>query len=228
LPTSQPIPARGPTRVKVWDAPVRVFHWAIVILIAAAWWTAENDQMQWHRLCGYAVAGLLAFRLWWGFAGGSTARFSAFMKGPRAVFAYAASLLRRKTAPEVPGHNPMGGWSVAALLVLMAAVVGSGLFSVDVDGIESGPLAARISFEAGRAAAHWHQVLFNGLLALIALHVAAIAFYAVVRRDNLVGPMVTGSKRGGDEDQGLQSAQFWSFALGLIIAVLVAVVLARA
>jgi cytochrome b len=181
--------------VKVWDAPTRLIHGLIIVLIALAWWTESHDQMDWHIRIGCALLGVVLFRLAWGLFGGATARFSSFVRGPKVVLRYAAKLVRGGEAEVGVGHNPMGGWSVLALLGVMTAEIGLGLFCVDVDGLESGPLSDRISFEAGRAAAHWHTVLFDGLLALIALHVCAIAFYALVRRDDLIGPMLTGRKR---------------------------------
>ena len=147
-------PLASTVRIKVWDAPIRLFHWLIVILIALAWWTAENDQMLWHKRLGYSIAGLLLFRLYWGVVGASTARFSNFVKGPLEVVRYAGGLFKRPSDAGPPGHNPMGGWSVVALLGLMSAIVGFGLFSVDVDGEESGPFADRVSFDTGRLAAH--------------------------------------------------------------------------
>jgi cytochrome b len=190
--------ARRPGRgfvVKIWDAPTRWVHGLIIVLIGLAWWTESHDQMDWHIRIGCALLGVVLFRLAWGFFGGATARFSSFVRGPGTVLRYAAKLARGGVAEEGVGHNPMGGWSVVALLGVMAAEIGVGLFCVDVDGLESGPLADRVSFQAGRAAAHWHTVLFNALLALIALHLCAIAFYGIVRKDNLIGPMLTGRKR---------------------------------
>ncbi len=181
--------------VRVWDAPTRWVHGLIIVLIGLAWWTETHDEMEWHIRIGCALLGVVLFRLAWGVIGGVTARFSSFVRGPRTVLGYAVKLVRGGMSDAGVGHNPMGGWSVVALLGVMAAEIGVGLFCVDVDGLESGPLADRVSFQIGRAAAHWHTVLFNILLALIALHLCAIAFYAVVRRDNLIGPMLTGRKR---------------------------------
>jgi cytochrome b len=217
--------AQGPV-VRVWDAPVRIVHWLIALSIPALWWTAEHDQLEWHRRIGYAVLGLIVFRLIWGFVGGSTARFSGFMRGPRAVLAHARTLFGPKAEPVV-GHNPMGGWSVVALMTLVVAEVGLGLFSVDTDGIESGPLAGLVSFDAGRVAAHWHHLIFNGLLVLIGLHLAAISFYALVKRENLVGPMLTGRRRGLSADQALQAAAAWRWILAALVALALAVWIAR-
>ncbi len=181
--------------VKVWDGPTRLVHGLIILLIGLAWWTERHDQMDWHIRIGCALLGVVVFRLAWGLVGSATARFSSFVRGPRTVAGYAAKLLRGGASQDVVGHNPMGGWSVLALLGVMSAEIGLGLFCVDVDGLESGPLADRVSFQAGRTAAHWHTVLFNVLLALIVLHLCAVAFYMLVRRDNLIGPMLTGRKR---------------------------------
>ncbi len=200
-------PHRAGLVIKVWDAPTRWVHILIIVLIGLAWWTESHDQMDWHIRIGCTLLGVVAFRLAWGVFGGDTARFASFVRGPKTVLGYASKLLRGAPSEEVLGHNPMGGWSILALLGVMAAEIGLGLFCVDVDGLESGPLADRVSFQAGRAAAHWHTVLFNVLLALIALHLCAIAFYAIVRRENLIGPMVTGRKRLAMVDGATDVAQ---------------------
>lgn len=177
------------TRQFVWDLPVRLFHWALVVLIGFSWWSAENYHMDWHRLSGQAVLFLIAFRLIWGLVGSDTARFAYFLKCPRAIRAYLAD----KQAPASVGHNPLGGWSVVAMLAILGMQVVSGLFAVDIDGIESGPLSHLVDFDQGRLASAIHGVCFTVLQALIVLHVLAVLFYLVVRRRNLIGPMVTGS-----------------------------------
>jgi cytochrome b len=221
-------PSAGPAlrpAALVWDWPVRLFHWSLAILIPLAWWTAENGAMDWHKTIGYAAGGLIAFRLCWGVLGGSTARFSSFVRGPAVVFRYGVGLVTGRTQPLAPGHNPLGGWSVLALLGAVLAIVGLGLFAVDVDGEESGPLAAKVSFDAGRWAARWHHQGFNLLLGLIALHLCAIAFYAAVRRDNLVGPMLTGRKAG--VEASLAPAPLWRLALSVFVGLAVAFGLPR-
>lgn len=180
-------------RIKLWDAPIRFVHWAVVLLMPALWWTAEASDMALHKRLGYVTLALVVFRIFWGFAGSSTARFTSFLKGPRAVVAYASGLFGKESAVVV-GHNPLGGWSAAMLLLLLAVQVGVGLFAQDVDGIESGPLSYLVSYDTADAARGWHHLLFNVLLGFIALHIAAILFYAIVKRDNLVQPMITGSK----------------------------------
>ena len=177
------------TRVRVWDIPTRLTHWLIVVLVALCWWTAETGRLEWHRWGGYVLLGLLIFRIYWGLVGSSTARFAGFVRGPRAIVRY----LRGGWA-EVPGHNPLGALSVVALLLLLVAQIALGLFAVDIDGIESGPLSLYVSFEAGRVASHWHCDLFNVLLGLIALHLVAVAWYVFVRKQPLVAAMVHGAR----------------------------------
>lgn len=207
----------GPSRgAPVWDAAIRLFHWLLVALIGLSWWSAENRLMDWHRRSGYTILALLVFRLIWGFAGGRTARFAQFVKGPRSVIAY---LRTPAAAPVAPGHNPLGGWSVLAMLAALAAMVGAGLFAVDVDGLESGPLADRISFDAGRTAAEVHGLLFNVVLALIALHVVAIAFYLVARRRNLIGPMIHGRAQASEGAAAPLGASAWRAAAALAIGI---------
>jgi cytochrome b len=170
----------------VWDLPTRATHGLLAILIPFSWWSAKSDHLPWHRMSGYVILGLLVFRLIWGFVGSPTARFAQFLKGPAAVARYV-----RGQAKEAVGHNPLGGWSVMALLAVTALQVGLGLFAVDEDSVEAGPLSSLVSFDTGRAIAHLHHRLFWVLAGLIALHLAAIAVYAL-RGRNLVGPMVDG------------------------------------
>lgn len=181
----------GTRSLKLWDAPVRIVHWSVALLIPALWWTWKAGRMGLHETLGYVLLALLLFRLFWGFAGSSTARFTSFVKGPRAILRY----LSGKGCAPVLGHNPLGAWSVVGLLALMLAEVALGLVTQDIDGIESGPLTRLASYEQADAARYWHGLLFDLLAGLVALHVAAILFYLVVKRDNLVGPMLTGRKR---------------------------------
>jgi cytochrome b len=175
-------------RARLWDLPTRLVHWLMAGLIPFSWWSATHEHLDWHRLSGYALLGLLTFRLLWGVFGSSTARFARFLAGPRTIAAYVGGRLGR----VVVGHNPLGGWSVAAMLSVLAVQIGLGLFSVDEDEVEAGPLAKFIDFDTGRAIAHLHHKVFWVLVALICLHLLAILVYAL-RRRNLVGPMITGA-----------------------------------
>lgn len=186
-------------KVKIWDLPIRIFHWLLPLLLGFSWYSAETRAMDWHRYSGYSILGLLIFRICWGLWGSYTARFSSFVKSPATVLAYARG--RRQGQSGFAGHNPLGGWSVVALLLLLAAQVSSGLFAVDVDGLESGPLSYLVSFDGGRLLADIHEVSFNILLAVVAVHLLAILWYEVIRKERLVLPMVHGHKQLADDIQ---------------------------
>ena len=200
-------------RIKVWDGPTRLFHWLLVALIAAAWWTGENEDLTWHYRIGFIVLILIVFRLIWGFIGSSTARFAGFVKGPRAIAAYL-----RGESPHAVGHNSLGALSVLALLGLVAAEVVLGLFATDHDGIQPGPLAYLVSVEASDAAHELHEIGFNVLLAVIALHVAAILYYWLFKRDNLVGPMLSGSREAPEGTEPMRPAPLWRAGVALVLA----------
>jgi cytochrome b len=160
------------------------------------------------------------FRIYWGFAGPETARFGHFIKGPRAIFSYAGSLFG-PTHKLAFGHNPLGGLSVAAMLVALVAHVTLGLFAADTDtGLDSGPLSRFVSYEFSETAGDLHEDAFNILLILIGLHIAAIAFYLVVKRANLIWPMITGRRKGGGTGpaDGLAKVPLWRLVLGVAIA----------
>jgi cytochrome b len=184
-----------PVRVRVWDLFVRAVHWLLVLLMVFSWISAKNGWLGWHKVSGYAILCLIVFRIYWGFCGSSTARFSHFLRGPKAAGRYLRTLFARDGRHAFLGHNPLGGWNVIALLSLLLLQTGSGLFAVDIDGLESGPLAKYVSFETGRRLAGLHGSVFNILLLLIALHIAAVLGHLVYQRENLVAPMLTGIKR---------------------------------
>lgn len=207
----------------VWDLPVRVLHWLMVIAVGLSWWSAEERVMDVHRYSGYALLGLVIFRIYWGFAGSSTARFSQFVRGPKAIAAY----VRDRPAAGPPGHNPLGGWSVVALLLLLLTQVTLGLFVTDIDGLESGPLSYLVSFETSRALAEAHEIVFNILLGFIVLHIAAVMFYLFVRRTNLIGPMFTGRRRAAADAQGATLVPLWRALPGIAIAALAVWYVAR-
>jgi cytochrome b len=213
-----PNPHEG-RRVRIWDLPTRLFHWLIVALFGFSWWTAANDHIDWHKLSGYGILVLLLFRLYWGVAGSTTSRFAAFLRGPRDILAYGTGLFRRSGPPNF-GHNPMGGWSVVVLLVLLLGQALLGLFAVDVDGLEPGPFGNLVSFELGRRIAHWHGKLFNILLVFSGLHVLAVAFYLLYRRENLISAMIVGTKRIATDAAmpNLRFVPIWWALPGLAVA----------
>lgn len=183
------------------------------MLLASLWWTWHSGRTQLHEELGYVTLGLLLFRILWGIFGSSTARFVHFVKGPRAIAAYI-----RGRSPASVGHNPLGALSVLALLGLMIIEVALGLFAQDVDGIEAGSLAKFVSYDTAEWARDWHAWLFNIILAVVALHVLAILFYLLVKRDNLVGPMVTGSKEVGDDVAEPAAAAAWRGLVAALVA----------
>ena len=201
-------------KVRIWDLPVRLFHWAIVLLVPALWATHEWDLMDIHILLGEIMLGLVLWRLLWGVLGSSTARFAGFVRGPRAVLGYLTGKSGRSF-----GHNPLGGWSVVAMLLVLVAQIGVGLFASDEDGIYAGPLSRHMpDLDSAHELVEWHETLFWILVGLIALHVLAILYYLIVKRDDLVTPMVTGRRAAGENDAILVPAPLWRFIFSVVVA----------
>lgn len=180
---------------QIWDPAVRLFHWSLVLAVVGGWLLGHFGplQMTLHFWAGYAVAALILFRLVWGFVGPRNARFAVFLRGPGAVMAYARSLPER-AAGWTSGHNPLGGWSVIAMLLVLAGQVATGLILDPEDYINTGPLADVVPAGWSRWALGMHRRLGVVLLVLVALHVAAILFYRFWKREDLVTPMVTGRR----------------------------------
>lgn len=179
--------------MRVWDAPTRLFHWTIVVLIAISYFSMKFDQIRLHYLSGYSMLALLIFRLCWGLFGSETSRFRQFIRSPVEGLRHLADFRKREPDYEI-GHNAAGGWMVLLMLLALAVQAISGLFAGDpIEG--GGPFIDKI----GRAPQHLlstvHEINFNVILALIALHIVAILAYALVKRHDLVRPMVTGKKR---------------------------------
>ena len=185
--------ADGITRkVLVWDAPTRLFHWLVVALVAAAYVTWRLNWMNWHALAGDALLALLFFRLLWGVLGSDTARFSRFLVPPRSAARHLVGALRHEPDRQV-GHNPAGGWMVVLLLALLLGETLTGLY-VDNDVADEGPLTELVPARIANLVTTLHTVLWQALLAAVALHLLAILVYAVAKRQNLVLPMITGRK----------------------------------
>jgi len=204
-------------RIKLWDLPTRLFHWLLVILIIAAVVTAKigGNAMDWHGRIGLSILGLIAFRLVWGFIGSHHSRFVNFIPTPASVRGY----LRGHW--QGIGHNPLGALSVLALLVLISAQVLTGLFSND-DIAFNGPLFGLISKELSDQLTGVHKLSINVLIALIVLHLGAIAFYTFLKKDDLVKPMITGWKDvGPNEERGAKSKKDGG-VIALVVALLIA------
>ena len=215
--------AANPT-VRVWDGPTRLFHWTLVVLIALSYVTRKvNPDLTWHMRIGYAILILVTFRILWGFVGSSTSRFSAFAYAPWTAAKYGVDFMLRRPRHFL-GHNPLGGTVVFVMLGLVAAQGILGLFSYDDhDAIDGGPLAGRVAESTVALLTKWHIWLFDIFLIVIAAHVFATFAYAVWKREDLIRPMVTGSKRRGHfEDQA--EARIASPLLALLCLILAAAI----
>ncbi|WP_347140044.1 cytochrome b/b6 domain-containing protein [Paracoccus sp. SSK6] len=188
--------AGGPAqRERIWDPALRAFHWTLATLVVANWTLGKigPSDMSLHFWLGYAVIALLLFRLAWGFAGPATARFARFVRGPRAVLAYAREMVRPHPT-YWPGHSPVGALAVLAMLAVLILQVTTGLFADPEDYVNVGPLASTVSSATARAALRWHHRGADLILILVLLHWAVILFYRLWKREDLVRPMIDGWK----------------------------------
>ena len=181
-------------KIKVWDFPVRLFHWGLAICFVVSWASAElfDNAMQYHLYAGYATLILILFRVLWGFVGSTTARFTSFIQSFLTTLKYAGTLREPHPSRHI-GHNPLGGWMVIAMLGILFVQAGTGLFSSD-DVATQGPLAFLVGYSLSDTISGIHQQLFNFVLALVGLHVSAVLFYRFFKHDNLISPMITGYK----------------------------------
>jgi cytochrome b len=181
--------------VTVWDLPIRVVHWSIVVLLVALIVTGKvgADWLEWHMRFGQALLALVVFRVLWGFVGSRNARFGAFLHSPGRVVRYARSIVRGGKEVHVT-HNPLGGWMVVLLLAALLAQAVTGLFTND-DILWEGPLASRVSEALSDAISTVHRQFWWVVAALSIVHVGAVVAYLVLWRDNLIVPMWTGRKR---------------------------------
>lgn len=179
--------------VKIWDLPTRLFHWLLVVLIFLAWLTQELEMDTWHYRVGETILTLLVFRIVWGFVGSDTARFVKFLRSPFTALEHLMHLHRREPDTEV-GHNAAGGYMVLVMLGLLAVQTATGLFSQDED-VTEGPLRHLVSNSTSNFLTLVHSINFYLILGAVALHVLAIVAYRVIKRHNLVLPMILGSKR---------------------------------
>lgn len=199
------VSASGRRRILVWDAPVRVFHWLMVLCFAGAYLTSESERWRLvHVSLGYTMAALVGFRLVWGLVGTRHARFANFVRGPLAVARYLGSLLRGQPEHHV-GHNPAGAWAIVALLALAAGVTATGW--------------AHYNELGGDWLAEAHELAANAMLLTVGVHVAGVVLSSWLHRENLVRAMLTGRKTGRPED-GIHRAGY-AVAVLLLAAVLV-------
>lgn len=200
-------------KILVWDLPTRLFHWLLVAAFAAAYISGDTggNWLVWHGRIGLFIVGLIAFRLTWGFAGSTYARFSTFVRGPAAIKDYLAGKWHGL------GHNPLGALSVLALLALISLQATSGLFAQNDDTGFAGPFYALVSNSFGELATKLHHKVIDLLLILVGLHVLAILFYGHVKKDKLLKPMLTGYKEvhAGENARGGGLA---AFLVALVVA----------
>ncbi len=196
---------------KVWDLPVRIIHWSLLLCVAGSWLTHElpGDWFAWHVRCGYAVLVLVTTRLLWGIVGTRHARFASFVRGPSAIIAYARGLLVGKLLPYA-GHNPLGALMVLLLLALLLTQALTGLFAND-EILNTGPLYGYVSNDLSLRLTGWHHLVFDLIVAAVALHVAAALFYLFAKKENLIRPMLTGRKRADEvaPDQAIAGSRTW-------------------
>lgn len=204
------------TPVKIWDAATRLFHWTLVLGVAFMWWSAEEGGlwMDWHTKVGIFLLALVLFRVIWGFVGSDTSRFTQFVKSPFSALAHLREL-PEKTQAFHAGHNPLGALMVVALIVLLLAQTGTGLFATD-DILVEGPLYSLVDEETSESLTALHETIFNVLLALVAAHIAAVLFYRFYKNTNLIKAMVTG-KADWPAGQAVPTLRFRAVWWALII-----------
>lgn len=185
-----PYPVEMKKIIRVWDLPVRLFHWLLVLCIVGSLISVNlgGNALQWHAYFGYSILTLLIFRIIWGFVGSTHARFASFFPNPTRILAY----LQGK-APRVLGHNPVGAISVFALLLVLTVQATSGLF-VDDEIDFQGPLAKYVSNSVVSLLSEIHESNQFLIYALISIHIAAIIYYKKFKGEDLITPMISGDK----------------------------------
>jgi cytochrome b len=219
---------QGLGTVRVWDLPTRLFHWLLVALVAGSFATGKvgGNAMIYHEWCGEAILALLIFRVVWGFIGSAPSRFGTFLAGPSTVFRYALTLLRRDEDHHL-SHNPLGGWSVMAMLLVLLIQAGTGLFANDDIFIE-GPLYKWVSKATSDRLTSIHHFNHDVIIVLVAVHVAAVLFHLVYKKENLIIPMITGRKTWeGFPKAEITPAPLWRAALAAAGAASVVYLLVR-
>ena len=189
-------PSNEPQLEKVWDPVVRLTHWAMVVTVISGYLIGENmsfSNINWHFWLGYGTGAVVLIRLLWGLVGPRPARLASLFYAPVKILGYLSSAGARKPS-YWPGHNPLGALSALALWAVLAGMVVTGLMSESEDFFATGPLGAYIDSDLRLTMTAWHDRLHAFVLPLVGLHLAAILFYAVWKKENLVRPMVTGWK----------------------------------
>ena len=179
-------------KIKVWDLPTRIFHWSMIFLLASLWWTVDVGEMDWHQVLAYSLMILIIFRLIWGVIGSDTSRFSHFIKHPKTVLNYMKQTKHRGVTSSV-GHNPLGGYMVIVLMLLVSMQLISGLFATD-EVFTEGPLYSFVSSETSSLMTWLHRKVFYVMLGFASIHLLAVIYHGI-KGDKLIGPMITGYKQ---------------------------------
>ncbi len=204
-------------KIKVWDLPTRIFHWGMIFLLASLWWTADDGEMDWHQVCAYSLMVLIIFRLIWGMIGSDTARFSHFIKHPKTVLDYMKQTKHQGVTSSV-GHNPLGGYMVIVLILLVSMQLVSGLFATD-EIFTEGPLYSFVSSDTSSLMTWLHRKVFYVMLGFASIHVLAVIYHRI-KGDKLIVPMITGYKQVPDTTQ--LDLKFKPVLLALLLLAVVA------
>jgi len=210
-----------PATTFIWDLPLRIFHWSLVLLVTYAWISVEIlENLDHHFYSGYGILALLIFRVAWGFLGPKHARFSSFVKGPKTIRAYL-----RGGSTDIGGHNPLGALSVIMMLLVLLAQAVSGLFSDD-EYYYFGPLTSYVSGDVVGIMSNFHHLNVNIIMAVLGLHLVAIIFYELVKKQRLIKAMFTGSKpdelrkyEGIEQSKGLLAIAIMAAAAATVFAI---------
>lgn len=205
----------------VWDLPVRLFHWLLVLSLVAQWITAEvlEDALYLHFYIGYFTLGLIIFRIFWGFLGSKYAKFSSFLAGPKTIYQYFCSLVS-KQPQNTTGHNPLGGLLLPAVLLLVGTQAISGLFTTD-DILSEGPYYSSASSALQNVMQWLHHNVYLVIFALALLHLVAIAWYRLVLKNDLISPMINGQKSVPKSDGISHSHLIRALILAIVVGIFV-------
>jgi len=206
------------TKVRVWDIPIRLFHWALVSCFIIAWFTLDNRYLEIHIFAGYLMGGLILFRILWGFIGGPYARFHDFAFGWSKVQDYLKDVLN-KCPPRFLGHNPAGSWAIYLLLGLGLSIVITGLLAFGGEE-RHGPLAGFLNYPQGRLAHEFHEWLSWLMLGIVIIHLIGILVESLLHRENLVMAMLTGFKPSAAN--AISTASHWKVAATMLVTIITA------
>lgn len=200
----------------IWDLPLRIFHWGFVVTVLASWYTSEQEgeMVELHMQLGFVALALIVFRILWGVIGPKHARFSQFIPSPKTLISY---LHPEKKSKAAPGHNPLGALMVVMMIVLISLQAVSGLFIND-DIFSSGPYYGSVSKNLEKIMFFLHHNTFDFMIAAIALHLGAIAYYWRIKKQNLVLPMITG-KKAANQVSAVDAIPHSKLILGCVVAV---------